>query len=58
MKVVLPLSVNSDPAIVDGNNKVLIPLCWKNDTEHVIRQTKIGEYICDIVNKHNSIYSK
>ena len=53
MRIVIrrPYSINSDPAIVDGNNKIVLPLCWKNEYNHVQYQIAIGKYICKLINE-------
>ena len=47
-----PVRMNDDQTIVDAKNRVIVPMCWKNDLDHVRKQERIGNLIVDLLNKH------
>lgn len=45
-----PVRLTNSQEIVDRRNRVVIPLCWRNDVDHVRRQEEIGRWLVVLIN--------
>lgn len=50
-----PVRLNDEQTIVDAKNHVVLPMCWKNDLDHVQRQEKLGLLIVELLNGQTSM---
>ena len=58
MNIEYPVRLNQDITIVDAKNRVVVPMCWKNDLDHVQRQEALGKLIVELLNLSHDLESK